>query len=98
YDPITATSSQNQTLGIDYGVVIEPHNETPAIWPGSPAAEAGLQEGDIITFVNDQRIDGTHTLDDVLIPYSPGDDVNLTAFRDSRSSDYGLKVGARPDL
>jgi S1-C subfamily serine protease len=98
YDPITATSSQAQSDGIDYGVLIEPHGEQPAIWPGSPAAEAGLQQGDIITSVNDQKIDGTHTLDDVLIPYSPGDEVNVTVVRDSRPSDYGLKVGTRPDF
>jgi S1-C subfamily serine protease len=98
YEPITATSSQQANLGIDYGVLIEPHNQQPAIWPGSPAADAGLREGDIITSVNDVRIDDTHTLDDVLIPYSPGDEVNLTVVRDRQASDYGLKVGARPDF
>jgi len=98
YEPITATFAQEQQLDTDYGVLVEAYNQQPAIWPGSPAANAGLQEGDIITSINDQKIDGTHTLDDVLIPYSPGDDVNLTVVRDHSPSDYDLKVGARPDF
>ena len=38
----------------------------PAVVPGSPADAAGLQEGDIITAIDDQRIDSAHPLDDIL--------------------------------
>jgi S1-C subfamily serine protease len=98
YRPVTATMDQEQNLGLDYGVLVQSHGQQPAVWPGSPAEQAGLREGDIIASINDVRIEGTHALDDVLVPYSPGDELTLTVVRDSRASDYPLKLGARPDF
>jgi S1-C subfamily serine protease len=98
YEQINASIEQERHLSIDYGVLVTTENQQPAIWPGSPAADAGLQEGDIITAINDERIDATHSLDDVLIPYSPGDQLSLTVLRDNRPSDVDLKLGTRPAI
>ena len=33
---------------------------------GSPAAKAGILDGDIITAINEQQINAVHTLDEIL--------------------------------
>lgn len=60
YTPITKTLQSQKNLPVDYGILIEKGGagET-AIVPGSPAAMAGLKEGDIIT-----HIDGVQLSDD----------------------------------
>lgn len=48
---------------------------------GSPAAEAGLQAGDVVTAVNGEAVDAEHTLRDRMIAYEAGDVVTLTVLR-----------------
>jgi S1-C subfamily serine protease len=69
---------------------------SPAVVPGSPADEAGLREGDIITKVNDQAIDGDHPLDATLSMYAPGDTVTISILRDGQTTTVQLTLGTRP--
>jgi 2-alkenal reductase len=46
--------------------------------PGTPAANAGIKPGDVITKVNDQQIDQEHPLATIMLRYRPGDKVRLT--------------------
>jgi serine protease Do len=69
---------------------------SPAVVPGSPADQAGIREGDIITKVNDQAIDGDHPLDATLSLYAPGDTVTLTILRDGQTTTVQLQLGTRP--
>src|SRR5207248_9541915 len=45
---------------------------------GSPAAQAGLRQGDVLTKVNDQQIDQDHPLTSIMVRTRPGDKVRLT--------------------
>jgi S1-C subfamily serine protease len=45
--------------------------------PGSPAAKAGLVEGDVITGVNGKSVGSSTDLSNLLEPYHPGDTVQL---------------------
>ncbi len=51
---------------------------------GTPAEEAGLAPGDIITQVGDQWLSSSWTLGDALSRYAAGDVVRLRLFRDGR--------------
>ena len=70
---------------------------SPAIVPGSPAERAGLKSGDIITAVNDVAVDGAHPLQDLLVQFSPGTDINLTILRDGERLVVALTLGTRPN-
>jgi serine protease Do len=59
--------------------------ETAAIKPGSPAANAKLQVGDIITSVNGQKVDDEHLLEDLLATQTPGEVVTFAITRDGQS-------------
>lgn len=52
----------------------------------SPAAKAGLKEGDIITKVNDIKIDGPATLYDAIGKSKPEDKVTISYIRNGKTS------------
>lgn len=54
---------------------------------GSTAAEAGMQAGDVITQVDDQRITGADSLVATIRSYRPGDQVTVTWTRDGQTQE-----------
>ena len=59
----------------------------------SPAAEAGVQAGDVITAVNGEAVDAEHTLRDRISAYEPGDVVTLTVIRDGDTQELTATLG-----
>ncbi|HTS15415.1 MAG TPA: trypsin-like peptidase domain-containing protein [Candidatus Sulfotelmatobacter sp.] len=107
YQQVTPALEQAQKLPIDYGAWLSttgvetttgpaPSGSTSAIVAGSPADQAGLKDGDIITAVDGQRVDAAHTLDDVLITHQPGTTVTISVLRNGQMLDLQLKLGTRP--
>ena len=62
----------------------------------SPAARAGLRQGDIILAVNGERIEGALGLIRTVAAVAPGSSVNLTIRRQGREFDVPVTVGQRP--
>ena len=62
----------------------------------SPAARAGLRQGDIILSVNGERIEGALGLIRTVAAVSPGSSVNLTIRRQGREFGVPVTVGQRP--
>jgi serine protease Do len=98
YVVITPALKTTESLPIDYGVLVKAQQGSadPSVIANSPAARAGVQDGDIITAINDQRIDATHTLDDTLTQFSPGDELTVTVLRKGETKELTLKLGTRP--
>jgi len=67
-----------------------------AITPGSPADRAGIKVHDVITKVNDQSIDDSHPLKDVLRQYAPGTKVNVTIYRGGKNQTLQVTLGTHP--
>jgi S1-C subfamily serine protease len=59
----------------------------------SPAAEAGLQKGDIVTAVSGDVLDEERTLRDRLLAYEPGDTVTLDVVRGGESLSIDVTLG-----
>jgi S1-C subfamily serine protease len=68
---------------------------TPIV-PGSPAATAGLQPGDVITKINNTRISSTNDFIATISSYKPGDTVTLTVRRDGTTKQIHVTLGDRP--
>ena len=67
-----------------------------AIVAGSPAQQAGLAEGDIITAVNGTSLDATHTLDLMVGQLTPGQQVTLSVLRNGQTTSVSVTLGTRP--
>lgn len=84
YEMIDAFLAAEKQLSRDYGALITKDQAgNAAIVPDSPAATAGLQEGDIIFEVNAIKIDGANTLLSVIQRYQPGSRVGFKVQRGS---------------
>ncbi len=65
----------------------------PAVKKGSAAAIAGLNEGDIILAMNGQSIDETHSLDERLLAFRPGDSVLISIDRLGEKQNMNVVLG-----
>lgn len=74
-------------LPVDRGAVIA------EVVPDTPAAEAGLRRGDIITALDDQQIESMTDLVVAIQQHRPGDEVELTVVRSSGEEAITVTLG-----
>ncbi|MBN1267709.1 MAG: trypsin-like peptidase domain-containing protein [Anaerolineales bacterium] len=89
---ITPTAAQRNNLPVEYGAYITEVGE------GTPADNAGLQAGDIITKLDDQALDEEHPFVNSLFEHSPGDTIVLTLVRDGTEMQVNVTLGDRTEL
>jgi S1-C subfamily serine protease len=61
--------------------------------PDSPANKAGLQVDDIITSINNVKMDETHNYLNMLYTYKPGDQVTLGVMRGGSEITLQITLG-----
>ena len=88
---VTAQAAEQLGLSVDSGAAVL------SVEPGSPAAEAGLREGDVITAVDDEKIRDLPGLLTRLRRYDPGDVADLTVVRSEGETTLRIEFAARPD-
>jgi serine protease Do len=89
---------EEQDLPVDNGALVTNAggDGSSAVVEDSPAAEAGIQDGDIILSLNGIRIDQEHPLDAVLVQFRPEDEVVLDVLRDGTTVRITVTLGTRP--
>jgi 2-alkenal reductase len=95
-DEVLATGTVARPyLGI-VGQPVANGHEISVVEEGMPAAQAGLQAGDIIVAVNGQALDGETNLLELIFGFRPGDTVTLEILRDGAQQTIDLVLGTRP--
>ncbi len=64
--------------------------------PNSPAEKAGLQVNDVITAVDNTKVDANHALADLIGAHKPGDKVALSVTRGNQTLTINVDLGASP--
>jgi len=95
YIPINNELASLNNLPVSDGVLVYKGSgqDSQAVIAGSPAAEAGIKEGDIITAIDGQKIDTNHSLSSLIQNHKPGDEIELTILRDGKEKKVTLKLG-----
>ena len=84
---VSDVSSESQSYGLPQGAAVR------SVVENSPAAEAGLQENDIITAANGDAITGSNDLVKLVKAASAGNTLELTVYRQGQTVTITLTVG-----
>jgi 2-alkenal reductase len=97
---ITRQFADTQKLPVNVGALVggidANGNPTSGVEPGTPAADAGIKDGDIIVSVDGKVIDEEHPLDATLAQFSPGDVVKVDVLRAGAHVTISVTLGTRP--
>ena len=66
--------------------------------PNTPAANAGLQPGDVIIEMGGQTLRNTAELSKLLMSHQSGDTLDIVVLRNSREVTVTITLGERPDI
>jgi S1-C subfamily serine protease len=89
---------EQNKLPVDHGAWVTSNGQGgEAVIADSPAATAGLKDGDIITSIEGTAVDGEHPLDALLVRYAPGTTITLQVMRDGSPKDLDVTLGTRPE-
>ncbi|HEX9840995.1 MAG TPA: trypsin-like peptidase domain-containing protein [Anaerolineales bacterium] len=87
FQPINPDIAAQYNLPAQWGVYVT------KVADNSPASEAGLQEGDIITKIGDVALDETHSYVNILFTFKPGDQITLEVLRDNKNTSVQITLG-----
>jgi S1-C subfamily serine protease len=90
YGPLTPSLAARLGVNTTSGVVVG------QVAPGSPAASAGIQPGDVITAVDGQSLDSESALAETLSRHNPGDTATLTIARGGQQQTIQVTLGTAP--
>ena len=79
WQAITPRIANRYQLPVEWGIYVT------EVEGGSPAGEAGLQVGDIITSIGDVPLDETHSYINTLFAFQPGDLVTIELVRNGQT-------------
>jgi serine protease Do len=86
--PMTSAFATSLGMAEPYGAIFEQPE------PGSPAARAGIQAGDVITSVNGTNIDKATDFAGLIAAMAPGTIVHLATYRDGQPMEVDLLLGS----
>jgi S1-C subfamily serine protease len=96
--PVTKQLADEEDLSVEEGVLIQSSREdVPAVFPGSPAEEAGLQAGDVIVEVDGQPVNAEDDLAEHVLKRSPGDTLSVRVMRGEQPQDIQITLGVLPE-
>ncbi|WP_147918616.1 S1C family serine protease [Ruania zhangjianzhongii] len=72
--------------------------EVHEVVDGTPAAQAGLQPGDVIVKIDDDTVGGAESLTGYVRTYSSGDEVTLTVVREGAEQEITATLATREDV
>lgn len=93
-EDVTPQIAATYNLGAQSGVLVI--GFASAANGSSPAQQAGLQQGDIITGVNGQTVANNSDLASILLSLQPGTKVTITYVRGTSTSTVSVTLGERP--
>jgi S1-C subfamily serine protease len=87
---ITPDIAQINRLPVQWGVYVK------TVGRGTPADQAGLRPGDILTQIGDTSLDASHPYLNTLLKFTPGQEVPLTVQRGNKTLTLKVVLAERP--
>lgn len=89
--PVTSEIANAMKLGRPQGVLLK------SVYPGSPAAQAGLKTGDVVLSADGADVDDMQGLNYRVATHRPGDMIRLKVLNDGHTRDVSAKLALPPE-
>jgi S1-C subfamily serine protease len=97
YTLVNKQLAADHDLPVEYGAYVSSGRpDAPAVFPDSPAARAGIREGDVIVAVNGERVGESRDLSMLVLPHAPGDEITLRILRRDSAREVTVTLGTLP--
>ncbi|KAA3648171.1 MAG: PDZ domain-containing protein [Chloroflexi bacterium] len=90
WQPVTPAVVSQFDLSVDYGALVV------EVVSGSPSADAGLQDGDVILQLDDLTISEDQPFINLLFGHDPGDQIQLEVLRGNQTLQINVTLGELP--
>ncbi|HEX2737594.1 MAG TPA: trypsin-like peptidase domain-containing protein [Acidimicrobiia bacterium] len=87
---VTSPIAREQGLNVDHGALVR------NVTSGSPADDAGVQEGDVITAIDGSDMKTSEDVQSAVRAHKPGDSVKLEIDRNGSKVNLKVKLASRP--
>jgi S1-C subfamily serine protease len=77
-------------LSVERGALVR------AVGPGTPADDAGIQEGDVITALGGDPVASTEEVGERILEFEPGQEVEIELTRGEETLTVTVTLGTRP--
>lgn len=94
YIAITPDVAEQYKLPVKKGAYVVPSGGNSAVISGSPAANAGIKDKDIITKVNGIEVGDKGSVASLVGEYAPGDTIELTVLREGKTTSVRVTLAA----
>ena len=91
FQPITPDLASAYSLPVQWGAYVT------GVAANSPASQAGLQQGDIITAIGGVPLDATHSYINILFTFKPGDQVTVEFTRNGQKQQAQVTLATSPN-
>lgn len=95
YDSLTTDSAKKYGLSVTAGAYVHNSNGN-AVIADSPAAKAGIKDGDVIVRVNGAKVGENGSLGTLIGEYAPGDTISLTIWNDGSERTVDVTLAEYP--
>jgi S1-C subfamily serine protease len=83
-------------IAAELGIRFQPGAIVASVAPGTPAARAGLQQGDVIVGFGDQEIKNDRELRQAILARKPGDQASVRFVRGGQTQSASVTLAERP--
>ena len=92
---IDLSSAQVLGIALEKGAWLKDSSTGLAVEKGSPAELAGLQSGDVITWINNQELNADYDLSEIIAAYNPGDSITVVYVREGQEKNVNVTLGSK---
>ncbi|HEY4477426.1 MAG TPA: trypsin-like peptidase domain-containing protein [Candidatus Paceibacterota bacterium] len=95
YQMIDEELQKSKKLPVGEGALVIGQTGELAVTPGSPAAQTGIKEGDIIIKLAGEAVTHDNTLAELIQKHEVGDNISVTYLRDGKETTVQLSLAER---